>query len=139
MQSAVLDSAAVWVCSRQKPSMSDSDMLQEVVTALSSLNDLGKALSTPLLMTDVFPLVSLEVLCIPPEVRSYAVALGDPRQIRVSHRALNAIGAAIATELEAAGDDTARLEMDDGTLVLVFPPDARRTVVQATGVSLLPI
>lgn len=119
--------------------MSDSDMLQEVVTALSSLNDLGKALSTPLLMTDVFPLVSLEVLCIPPEVRSYAVALGDPRQIRVSHRALNAIGAAIATELEAAGDDTARLEMDDGTLVLVFPPDARRTVVQATGVSLLPI
>jgi hypothetical protein len=119
--------------------MSDSGMLQEVVTALLSLNDLGKALSTPILLADVFSSVSLEVLCIPPDARSQTVALGDPRQLQVSHRALDAIGSALAAELDASGDDTARLVMDDGLLVLVFPPEARRTVVQATGVSLLPI
>lgn len=141
---AKFDTAADWVNSRIPSVLAHPTLTNEIEHAFAMLNTLILKAKATFLIPDLFPGVALEVLYIHNDVdRSIDVGINDTlsslrEEGQLAPSALTAIGTAIAKEMQASRTDTVRYPVNDESLVIVFLPEVRSVVLQATGTTLLP-
>ena len=135
------DSAATWVCSRADRDPQASAPAPEVAQALMSLAMAVEHAQSTFLIVDLFPGEDLEVLFVH-DIDAASAELGATQNSGpallpgLSVRALAAIGSALRREMHATKSDMVRYP-GEGAEVIVFCPQVRELVLQATGVTLL--
>lgn len=141
---AKFDTAADWVNSRIPPVLAHPTLTSEIEHAFAMLNTLILKAKATFLIPDLFPGVALEVLYIHYAIdRSIDMGINDTlsalrEEGQLAPVALTAIGTAIAKEMQTSATDTVRYPVNDESLVIVFLPEVRSVVLQATGTTLLP-
>jgi hypothetical protein len=125
--------AAAWVLQRTTDSIVPAVTIAETI---QSVHRACKKATAPLHMPDLFPLVELGLIVIPPLVTELSQEESSP----VSTEALAAIGQAIAIEFERSQNDLVHYplgeQLSDGQII-VFKPQALPSILTATGLHLL--
>ena len=136
MKPTMLDyqAAAAWVLKRHDapvPAATIAETIQSVHRAC-------RKATAPLHMPDLFPLVELGLIVIPPLV----IELSEEESGPVSTEALAAIGQAIVIEFESTQNDLVHYplgeQLSDGQII-VFKPQALPSILTATGLHLLEV
>lgn len=123
--------AANWVHER----CDGAGQLDEISEALQALDDLrcgSGAHSAPVMVPDLLP--GLEVLFLP---RSSQAEVFERSGAEISLNGLVAIARALTHEMRARQNDMFLYESDEGDQVFVYLPEARSTVLAASGVALI--
>lgn len=141
MMTTNFNTAARWVCKRQKFNMATSVTEQNISQALAALEALRHKCTAPLMVADFFPGVALETLYIPSTGNNRSATQSQPFDIlppeaRVTTPSLSAIGHALLQEMQTEGNDMVVHEFDDGSKAIAYLPEVRETVFKATGISL---
>lgn len=138
MQTPVFNKAAIWVHERQKSNMHPAASEVNISDALSALFAFATKCRSAIMVPDLLP--GLETIFIPSnsgDHLSTGAVTGLRDDTRITTNALTAIGTALTSELESAGNDLVRYEFDDGSEAIAYLPSARSTVLKATGLVLL--
>lgn len=125
--------AAAWVLKRLDDAPVPAVTIAETIR---SVHRACRKATAPLHMPDLFPLVELGLIVIPPLVTELSQEESGP----VSTEALEAIGRAIVTEFESTQNDLVHYPLgeqpSDGQII-VFKPQALPEILRATGLHLL--
>lgn len=139
MTQSVFNHAAKWVNQRQNVVLHPAVPEAAIAEALSGLHSTAGKCLAAVMIPDLFPGSRLEVIYTPPASNNNlspgSIAISSDH--RITTDALSAIGAALTNELENAGNDMVLYELDGGAQAIAYFPEARDTVLQATGLVLL--
>lgn len=134
MKPTMLDyqAAAAWVLKRHDAPVPAATIAETI----QSIHRACRKATASLHMPDLFPLVELGLIVIPPMV----IELSGEESGPVSTEALTAIGQAIVIEFERTQNDMVNFplgnQVDDGQ-IFVFKPRALPEILLATGLHLL--
>jgi hypothetical protein len=121
--------AADWIV---KNSNSTIDR-EEVAEALAVICTLSSSANVPILIPNIWPDYSLEILFVPPLNNRPLPKLSV---LELSKSALDVVGKAFSSHLSINGNDTFLLE-EHGMSLYIYMKHVRHTILQATGVELI--
>lgn len=127
---------AEWVCQQTGESLPASLYAETLTTAAEIIG----ACCVPVLIPDLWPVSKLELLYLPPDDVQPGPAVAANFAGQVDRAVLRAVGRAIRHALDSMFDDDCDMlsfELDSGATIYIFLPEARETVVEAAGVTLL--
>lgn len=131
---------AKWVRERipDEPTQAVSD--EELRQTLTALTAVAEEANATFLIPDLFPGIQLDVLYVASgdAVEATKAVENQGRSLvgGLSSKALTAIGQAVTHELSSIGCDMVTYKAD-GAEIIVFKPEVRPLVLQATGTTLL--
>lgn len=138
---ANFDTAAAWVQSRIPADLATQVSKKEIENAFSAMSALIPKAKATFLIPDLFPGVTLEVLYVHNRTEhSTDIKINDTaiRALSLTVSALKAIGMAIEKEMRDSNNEIVHYPLSDESEIVVFLPEVRSVVLQATGTTLLP-
>lgn len=130
------EAVAAWVYQQTGESLPVELYAESLTTAEAIIT----VCRVPVLIPDLWPVSKLELLYLPPDDVQPGPAIAASFSGQVDRAVLRAIGRAVRHAFESMYDDDCDMlsfELDSGATIYIFVPEARETVVEAAGVTLL--